>query len=126
MINQGQDEEVFASPIGASMKIETYSKGVYQVLKVEGQQLISDLSELRDLITGYLNRGQVHIAVNFCESSYIYSGAISILIDCYKKIKQKGGSLCILEPDPGLFDILETLNINRVINIYVSEEFLPD
>jgi anti-sigma B factor antagonist len=107
------------------MKFESYTRGMYQIIKVEGQNHISDLSELRDLIIGYLHRGQIHVAVNFCDASYIYSGAISVLIDCYKKIKQKGGSLCILEPDPGLFDILETLNINRVINIYVAEDFLP-
>ena len=89
------------------------------------KQSISDLSELKDLIAGYLTRGKVNIAVCFCDASYIYSGAISVLVDCYKKIKEKGGSLCILEPNPGLFDILETLNIDRVINIYVSEQFLP-
>jgi len=107
------------------MKIETYTKGVYQIMKVSGQQHISDLSELKDLITGYLQRGIVNIAVNFCDASYIYSGAITILIDCYKKVKQKGGVLCILEPDPGLFDILEMLNITRVISVYNDEDSLP-
>lgn len=107
------------------MKIETYTKGVFQILKVSGQQHISDLSELKDLITGYLQRGIVNIAVNFCDASYIYSGAITVLIDCYKKVKQKGGVLCILEPDPGLFDILEMLNITRVITVFNDEDSLP-
>jgi anti-sigma B factor antagonist len=111
--------------VGEIMKIETYTKGVYQVLKVGGQQHISDLSELKDLIVGYLQRGITNIAVNFCDASYIYSGAITVLIDCYKKVKQKGGQLCILEPDPGLFDILEMLNITRVIPVYNDEDALP-
>ena len=108
------------------MKIETYAHGKYQVLRIqEDNKNISNLSELKDLIGGYLGRGKVHIAVSFCDASYIYSGAISVLVDCYKRIREKGGSLCILEPDPGLFDKLETLNIDRVINIYVSEQYLP-
>lgn len=106
------------------MKIETYNKGVFQILKIEGEQHISDLSELKDLITGYLQRGIVNIAVNFCDASYIYSGAITILIDCYKKVKVKGGTLCLLELDQGLFEILEMLNITRIIAVYNSEESL--
>jgi len=111
---------------GISVKIETYAHGKYQVLRIQADDNnISNISELKDLISGYLNRGKIDIAVSFCDASYIYSGAISVLVDCYKKIEEKGGSLCILEPNPGLFDILETLNIDRVINIYVSEQYLP-
>jgi anti-anti-sigma factor len=108
------------------VKIETYAHGKYQVLRIQADDNnISNISELKDLIIGYLNRGKIDIAVSFCDASYIYSGAISVLVDCYKKIEERGGSLCILEPNPGLFDILETLNIDRVINIYVSEQYLP-
>jgi acyl-phosphate glycerol 3-phosphate acyltransferase len=55
----------------------------------------------------------------------IAKGAIAVLIGCHQLIQENGGSLCIIEPNPELFDILETLNIDRVINIYVSEEYLP-
>ncbi len=108
------------------MKIETYEHGVYQIVKVQDDDhTINNLSELRDLITGYLKRGKIHIAVNFCDASYIYSGAVSILINCYRMAEEHGGSLCIIEPDPGLFEILETLNIHNVIKIYVSASYLP-
>lgn len=108
------------------MKIETYELGNYQILKFqEDNHTVNNLSELRDLITGYLKRGKIHIALSFCDASYIYSGAISVLINCYKLVREREGSLCIIEPDPGLFDILETLNIHNVIKIYVSEEYLP-
>jgi len=109
------------------MKIETYPKKKYQILRINDENNnISDLSELKDLIIGYLHRGKVHIAVSFCNASYIYSGALRVLINCHKMIEEHGGSLCILEPDPGLFDVLETLNIDRVINIYVTEDYLPE
>ncbi|MBN1578658.1 MAG: STAS domain-containing protein [Chitinispirillaceae bacterium] len=108
------------------MKIETYEKGVYQIVKVQDDaHTINNLSELHDLIVGYLKRGKIHIAISFCDASYIYSGAVSVLISCYRMVEEHGGSLCIIEPDPGLFDILETLNINNVIKIYVAESYLP-
>jgi len=108
------------------MKIETYQKGIYQIIKVQDTgHAINNLTELHDLINGYLKRGTIHIAVSFGDASYIYSGAISVLINCYRQVESHNGSLSIIEPDPGLFDILETLNIHNVIKIYVSEEYLP-
>lgn len=108
------------------MKIETYTSGKYQIVRIQDDKArINDLSELRDLVTGYLERGKNNIAISFCDASYIYSGAIAVLIGCHQLIQENNGSLCIIEPNPELFDILETLNIDRVINIYVSEEYLP-
>jgi len=109
------------------MHIETYTREKFQILRVQCKDhTVSELEELRDLIRGYLERGKKYIAVSFSDASYIYSDAINILVNCHNLIKAKGGELCILEPDPGLFDTLEKLNIDRVINIFVSEEYLPE
>jgi len=108
------------------MKIETYAKDVYQIIRIcNDDQAVSDLSELHDLIAGYVKRGRIHIAVSLCDASYIITGAVSALISCFRMLNERGGSLSIIEPDPGLFETLETLNINNVINIYVSEDYLP-
>lgn len=108
------------------MQIETYSKGHYQILRIKNRSAqIDRLDELQDLITGYLSRGKSNIAVSFSDASYIYSGAVRALIQCHSMIVQNGGDLCIIEPNPGIFDILEMLNIDRVIRVYVGEEFLP-
>ena len=109
------------------MKIETYQKRGYQVIRIfEEWDVISDLSELRDLVVGYLNRGRKHLAVSFSDASYIYSGALKILINCHKLVKEQEGSLSIIEPNPKLLNILDALSINHVISIYVSEDFLPE
>ena len=109
------------------MLIETYEQGKFQVLRISEQKnAIKNLEEMKDLIIGYLDRGKYYIEVSFSDETYIYSGAIKVLITCLKMISERGGELCIIEPDPSLFDILENLNIDRVINIYVSEEYLPE
>jgi anti-anti-sigma factor len=108
------------------MKIDMYTHGDYQVLKIEdGLQVISDLSELKFLIEGYLKRGKIHIAVGFTTTSYIYSGAIAVLVDCYKKIVKEGGDLCIVEPNPEILGVFNVLNITRILHIYQSEDELP-
>jgi anti-anti-sigma factor len=108
------------------MKIDIIPRGAYQILRIEEElNVISDLSELRFLIEGYLQVGKRHIALSFTSASYIYSGAIAILIDCYKKIKQGNGELCIIESHPEILQIFRFLNIDRFIHIYPSEKDIP-
>jgi anti-anti-sigma factor len=109
------------------MRIEMHSHGDYQVLRVEDElAVISDLSELTFLIEGYLRHGKRHIAVGFTTTSYIYSGAVAVLINCLKKIRDEGGDLCIIEPNPEMLSILNLININKIIAIYESENDLPE
>jgi anti-anti-sigma factor len=108
------------------MKINFYIKNRYQVIRIEEDlQIISELSELRYLIEGYIKQDKNYIAVCFSDSSYIYSGAIAILIDCFKQIRNRGGDLCIIEPNSDMLSVLTLLNINRMVTIYHSEDDLP-
>lgn len=108
------------------MKIDIQTYSGYQVLKIEEDlEVISDLSELKFLIEGYLKRGRRFIAVGFTTTSYIYSGAIAVLIDCHKKIAKEGGDLCIIEANQELLGVFNVLNIDRILHIYPSEDQLP-
>jgi anti-anti-sigma regulatory factor len=96
------------------------------VLKLEEDlQVISDLSELKFLVEGYLKRGRRFVAVGFTTASYIYSGAIAVLIDCHKKIIQEGGDLCIIEPNQEMLGVFNVLNIDKILHLYQSEDDLP-
>jgi len=107
------------------MKITIYSKGAYEVLSIEEElSVISDLQELKYLVDGYLRQGKNHIALRFPGTSYIYSGAIAILLHCLKEIRDENGVLCIIEPNPNIHNILDTLNVTRLIRIALSEDEL--
>ncbi len=108
------------------MKIDIHTHGDYQVLKIEEElSVISDLSELMFLIQGYCHEGKRYIAVGFTTTSYIYSGAVAVLIACLKKVRSEGGDLCIIEPNPEISAILNLINIHKIINVYQSEDDLP-
>jgi anti-anti-sigma factor len=111
---------------GEFMKIDIQTHGDYQVLRfAEELSVISDLSELMFIIQGYLQQGRRHIAVGFTTTSYIYSGALAVLINCLKKVKSEGGDLCIIEPNPDISAILTMININKVIPVYQTIDDLP-
>lgn len=108
------------------MKINISQRGTYQVLQIEEElNVISDLTELRFLIKGYLNQGKKHIAVSFVNASYIYSGAIAVLIDCFKLIKEDNGDLCLVESNPDIHKILQTLHLDQFIRMHHSVDDLP-
>jgi anti-anti-sigma factor len=108
------------------VKIETHDRGRYKVLRIEEEfSVISDLSELKYLIEGFIEQGRLYIAVGFTNTSYIYSGAVAVLMDCYRKVKAGDGDLCIIEPNESIKSIFTLLNIDRVLRIYESEHELP-
>ena len=108
------------------MKIDIHTHGDYQVLKIEEEiSVISDLSELMFIIQGYLQQGKRYIAIGFTSASYIYSGAVGVLINCLNKVKAEGGDLCIIEPSGDIAGILKMVNVNKILNIYPSEDDLP-
>ena len=107
------------------MNLEISKKGKYKIITIcESLRVIEDLAELKSMMEKYLEKGEKYIAVNFAEASYLYSGAISVLITCYKMLKDKGGDLCIVEPHKKLRELLEQMNINRIISIHESENEL--
>ena len=107
------------------MRIEVYPCGIYRILRISGQLFISQLEELRALIQGYVSQGEMHIAVIFTDTSYLYSGAIAVLISCFKMLQDIDGDLCIVEPKPEMLELLRQLHIEALVPIYASEKDLP-
>jgi len=108
------------------MNLDLYPHGTFQIIKVkEDLSVISELSELRAIIEGYLAEGKVNIAVSFTNASYIYSGAIAVLIQCYKKVKDGKGILCVIEPQKEIKNIFHYLGIDKFIPLFDSLSELP-
>ena len=107
------------------MKLKSKTRGKYTIITVyHSLKVISDLTELHITIEKYLKENIKYIAVNFSDATYLYSGAISVLITCYRMIKEKGGNLCIIEPHQRILELLTQMNIDSLISIYSSEDDL--
>jgi anti-anti-sigma factor len=108
------------------MKLEIYPVGQYHVIRVEEDlQVISELPELQSIIDGYITQGKTRVALCFTNASYIYSGAIAVLISCYKKLKAGEGDLCLIEPKEEIRNIFNYMGIDKMVQIYDSEDELP-
>ncbi len=86
--------------------------------------VIADLQELDIFIDGLINQGHLFIALRFEKISYIYSGAISVLLKNIKKIRNKKGEICLLEPNREVNDVIRIANLHNILNIFNSDEEL--
>lgn len=107
------------------MNINVFPSGIYRVVEISGQIIISQLEELRHIINGHISNGETYIAIRFTDAAYLYSGAIAVLISCFKNVKDCNGDLCLLEPKGEIMDLLKQMGIDRIIPIYKSIDYLP-
>ena len=109
------------------MKLDVSTKGNYKVITIhDSLKVISDLTLLKSEIEKILGQGEKLIAVSFFDASYLYSGAISVLVTCYRMVREEGGDLCIIEPQERIMELLIQMNIDRLIDIYESDDQLLD
>ncbi len=105
------------------MDLSVKKNGTFTIIHIQDRiKVISDLSNFKDVLEKKLDEGEKNIAVNFSDASYLYSGAISVLVTCYRMIMDKGGKLCIIEPQPKVLELLMQMNIDSLITIYDSED----
>jgi len=108
------------------VRIEVYTAGIYRIVRIsDALSVISQLDELKSLIQGYLSVGENFLAVIFTDASYLYSGAIAVLISCFKMVRDRGGDLCIVEPKSEMMNLLRQMGIDQFISIYEKEGDLP-
>ncbi len=107
------------------MNFEIGKRGIFQVIRIRDElDVVSDLTELLYLVQGYMKQGRRHIAVGFSGMSYIYSGAVAMLIRCHRELKREDGELCIIEPNENIRPILNLLHIDQVLRVLDSVEDL--
>ena len=104
------------------MKIDVSDVGMYKLVTVsETQNVISELRQLKTVVEDCLKNGHRFIAVKFADASYLYSGAISVLVSCYRLIRDTGGNICIIEPHERIHELLCQMNIDTFIDICTTE-----
>lgn len=104
---------------------KTYSKGNYQVIKInEALHLTSDISELENIVNEFLGENITNIAIHFFDGSYLSSRSGAILICCWELIKKHNGILALVNVNKDIRDFLAIIDLDSLIKIYDSEDEL--
>jgi anti-anti-sigma factor len=95
----------------------------YYVLRVLQDTFTEgDVESLKKQIEDAMNEGKMRIALSFTPASYPYSKLLTLLTQCYRLVKQRGGKLIIIHPNQDFHDILEETKLLNVLEVYTSED----
>lgn len=81
---------------------------------------IKEASEFRDRVYESIAMKQYKIIVDLSTCEFIDSTFLGALVMILKRISEKGGELKIVVPGTEAFEIMNTMGLYRVFNIYHS------
>jgi len=81
---------------------------------------------LRDRVAELLEQGRVRIVLDLEGVSRMDSAGVGELVACYKRAKEEGGGLKLLNLPPAIDDLLQVSKLNHVFEIFRDEQEAVD
>ncbi len=105
------------------MKMEKKEVEGINVVKLTGQIRISTQNEFKDLLDDVAKENEGKTAVISLDGVvYMNSAGLGIIIDTYKKFKEKKGRMVLCNLTPDISKLFEVTRLNRFLEIYDSEK----
>jgi anti-sigma B factor antagonist len=76
--------------------------------------------ELYDKVKDAMMHNNVFVIVNMSQIERINSLGIGVLVACLKSLRDKGGDLKIVGPNPQVISVLQIVNLYTLMNIYAT------
>jgi anti-sigma B factor antagonist len=93
-----------------------------QVLTLNGDLKIGDaVDKFRAKIDDLIAQGDSRVLVNLAKVASVDSSGIGALVRSLSQVKQRGGSLKLLNPQPQAVQTLKVVNLHKLFEIYDDE-----
>lgn len=104
------------------MKANVRKLGKVAVLDIVGKITIGEGDViLRDKVHELLDSGETRIVLNLEKVKYMDSAGIGELVACYKRAKEKSGTVKLLNPSGKVYDLLQLTKLEEVFETYRDE-----
>jgi anti-sigma B factor antagonist len=104
------------------MKASVRSIGKVAILDLSGKITIGEGDVvLREKVTELLDSGQRNILLNLEKVGYMDSAGIGELVACYKRAKEKSGTVKLLNPSGKVFDLLQLTKLEEIFETFNDE-----
>jgi anti-sigma B factor antagonist len=105
------------------MRVNVRKIGHVDIIDLSGKITIGEGDVvLRDKVTELLDSGSAHILLNLEKVSYMDSAGIGELVACYKRAKEKDGTVKLLNPSGKVYDLLQLTKLEEVFETYRDEK----
>ena len=87
------------------------------VLQVEGQLVVGNRQELKDLVQAAVDGGDRRVLIDFSRTGYIDSSGLGALVSISKKIREAGGELRLSGLNEDLRSLFELTKLDTLFAI---------
>jgi anti-sigma B factor antagonist len=87
------------------------------VLQVEGQLIVGNRQELKELVQAALDKGDRRLLIDFSRTGYIDSSGLGALVSISKKIREAGGELRLSGLNEDLRSLFELTKLDTLFAI---------
>ncbi len=87
------------------------------VVKVEGQLIVGNRQELKDLVGAALDAGERRILIDFSQTGYIDSSGLGALVSISKRVGEAGGELRLSGLNEDLRSLFELTKLDTLFAI---------
>ncbi len=87
------------------------------VLQVEGQLIVGNRQELKELVQTALDKGERRLLIDFSRTGYIDSSGLGALVSISKKIREAGGELRLSGLNEDLRSLFELTKLDTLFAI---------
>ncbi len=104
------------------MKVNVRSEGDVSVVDLSGKITIGEGDVLlRETVETLLKEGRSKIVLNLARISYMDSAGIGELVACYKRSRERGGQLKLLNPSGKVYDLLQLTKLEEIFETFKDE-----
>ena len=87
------------------------------VVTVEGQLIVGNRQELKDLVGAALDQGERRILIDFSQTGYIDSSGLGALVSISKRVREAGGELRLSGLNEDLRSLFELTKLDTLFAI---------
>ena len=104
------------------MKVTVRNIGSVSVVDLSGRITIGqgDVA-MRDEVQALLDAGRRHLLLNLEKVSYMDSAGIGELVACYKRAREKDGTVKLLNPSGKVYDLLQLTKLEEIFDTFRDE-----
>jgi anti-sigma B factor antagonist len=92
------------------------------VVQVDGQLIVGNRHELKDLVQAALDRGERRLLIDFSRTGYIDSSGLGALVSISKKVRENNGTLRLAGLNEDLRSLFELTKLDTLFTITETPE----
>jgi anti-sigma B factor antagonist len=100
----------------------TKGSGDVTVVQVDGQLIVGNRHELKELVQAALDRGERRLLIDFSRTGYIDSSGLGALVSISKKVRENGGDLRLAGLNEDLRSLFELTKLDTLFTITDTPE----